>query len=344
MRDSFLVICLTLLVTGSASARTWYITSSGSGDAPTIQAGIDSASAGDTVLVACGTYVESDIAMKSGIVVSSETGEADCVVIDAGWAGHAFCCYGCEATTLIKGFTMTHGNPPFPGWGGAVISLDASEQFINCVFTDNAASEGAGAFCQGGSPIFTDCLFSNNLCGAGGALFLDGVAATVTGCAFTGNFSRLGGTIWCSNGSPRLMNCTFYANPAEAGTQIYCYFEGSPMIENTIIAYSSLGTAVRCEDETNSPTLMCCDLYGNAGDWTECIEDQLGMNGNFSADPLLCDPAVGNLRLENCSPCMPGYHPAEYDCGGVIGAFGSGCACGSASAPTSWGAIKAMYQ
>ena len=40
----------------SALARTWYITPDGLGDAPTIQAGVDSSSAGDTVLVACGTY------------------------------------------------------------------------------------------------------------------------------------------------------------------------------------------------------------------------------------------------------------------------------------------------
>jgi len=55
MRYVFLLFCLTLLVTGSAFGRTWYVKSDGIGDAPTIQAGIDSAAAGDTVLVAAGT-------------------------------------------------------------------------------------------------------------------------------------------------------------------------------------------------------------------------------------------------------------------------------------------------
>ena len=347
MRRLLIVIVL-VLIPHLVSARTWYVTSDGLADAPSIQAGVDSDSAGDTVLVACGTYFESNIMIKSGIVILSETGQAECAVIDAQWINSVLSCHGCNSATIIKGFTLTHGHAPLPppGWGGGVVSTDGSEQFINCVFTDNVASQGAGAFCQGGDPTFTDCLFSNNDGGEGGALLLDGVVATVSGCTFTGNSSSLGGTVWCSNGSPRIMHCTFYDNPAEdGGAQIYCYFEGSPAIENTIIAYSSFGEAVHCEDETNSPTLTCCDLYGNAeGDWVGCISDQLGVNGNFSACPSFCDAGEGDLHLCDESPCLPGNHPAGYDCG-LLGAWGEGCSCGpSRVETTTWGVIKSLYR
>jgi hypothetical protein len=58
MRRVALVLVFGLVVPTAAIARTWQIPVDALGDAPSVQAGIDSATAGDTVLVCPGTYFE----------------------------------------------------------------------------------------------------------------------------------------------------------------------------------------------------------------------------------------------------------------------------------------------
>jgi hypothetical protein len=49
------------------AARTWYIKADGTGDAPTIQAGVDSAAGGDTVLVGPGVYSDTTPVLVDGV-------------------------------------------------------------------------------------------------------------------------------------------------------------------------------------------------------------------------------------------------------------------------------------
>jgi hypothetical protein len=98
----FLFVAAVLLVYYGASARTWYITPDGTGDAPTIQAGVDSASAGDAVVLANGTYSgpgNRDIEYSgNAITVRSEGGDPALCVID---------CEG-SAAEPHRGFSFCH--------------------------------------------------------------------------------------------------------------------------------------------------------------------------------------------------------------------------------------------
>jgi hypothetical protein len=80
-------------------------------------------------------------------------------------------------------------------------------------------------------------------------------------------------------------------------------------------------------------------MFGNeGGDWTDCLESFLGVDGNIAMDPLFCNLPVGDLHLCSDSPCAPEQSGA---CG-LIGALPVGCGtCGAtALSPTTWGQIK----
>src|SRR5262245_36252312 len=76
------------LFAGPALARTWHVRADHTGDAPTIQAGIDSAQAGDEVVLSPGDYTfDSEgtsgdwmISMKAGIVLRGEGDPKSCVL------------------------------------------------------------------------------------------------------------------------------------------------------------------------------------------------------------------------------------------------------------------------
>ena len=82
-RPSGFLAAALLMLAPPCLSRTWHILPDGSGDAPTIRAGVDSAAVGDTLEIACGTYYEHHIVVKSGLVLRSETGQPECVTIDA---------------------------------------------------------------------------------------------------------------------------------------------------------------------------------------------------------------------------------------------------------------------
>jgi len=74
MKPLVLTAILALLLPCRAQARTWQIFEDGSGDAPTVQAGIDSAAVGDTVLVGPGTYQGNIDFVGKDVVLKGEQG------------------------------------------------------------------------------------------------------------------------------------------------------------------------------------------------------------------------------------------------------------------------------
>ncbi len=182
------------------------------GQQPTIQAGIDAASAGDTVLVACATYTgplqvdpydpDMDLTylvMKSGVCLRGATGEAGCVIIDAQQQGRVLSCLDLSSATRIEGITFTGGAVDYGG--GAMLWRDCYVTFSECAFTNNSATDfGGGVECQLGSDAtFENCSFSgNSSVNGGGGMICTSSSATLSNCTFTGNAGGIwgGGLYW----------------------------------------------------------------------------------------------------------------------------------------------------
>ncbi len=311
MRPIALATCL-ILLPATLFAATIHVPT----HQPTIQAGIDAASAGDTVLVACGVYYEHDIEIKSGICLSSETGEAGCVTIDAQGQGRVLYSFWAGTDTHIIGLTIRGGTSE--EGGGGYWCDNSSPLLMRCTFVDNAAAWAGAIDASLSSPSLDKCTFVNNYGNSNG-----------------GAIRFLGSTSIPSSAS--LNQCTFIGNSATHGGGIYCD-DASPLLESCIIAFSINGLGLFCWDADSNPTLICCDIYGNAGgDWTGCIEDQASMNGNISEDPLFCDPEMGDYSLRSDSPCAPGNN----DCGVLMGAWSVGCSTSAESA--TWSDVKSLF-
>jgi len=333
---------LVLFLPSVATSATWHVPS----ECPTIAAGIDSATYGDTVLVACGTYYEHSLFMKSGLCLRSETGQPDCVTIDAQQLGRVMSCSGVDAAT-IEGLTLTNGLASGSSASGAGLWCDwyASFTAISCAFAANSAEyAGGGVASVQASPTFVNCTFSENSAAHGGALYLHESPAILTGCTCSSNSAGNGGATYCNGSSPIFSDCTLVGNSGIShGGGLYCSGGAHPELYNTIIAFSEEGASVYCNGTGNSATLVCCDVYGNAGgDWVGCIGSQYGINGNLDRNPMFCGDANPGFpfTIRSDSPCAAENNP---ECG-LIGAWPVGCQPPMATERLTWSSVKALYR
>lgn len=260
---------------------------------PTIQAAIDAAAPGDTVIVADGTYTgpgnrDMDFGGKA-ITVRSANGPAACIIDVQGSQAdphRAFYFHSGEtAGSVLDGFTLRNG---FAEIGGAVLCEGGSSpSFDNCVFEQNTAypivAGGAGGalYSAAGSARFTKCLFRCNTAvriagsqGLGGAMQFVGGSPLLTDCTFEENVAGLaGGGVRCVQASPTLLGCTFLrnstiaippvgggggfvANPSGHATLVNCRFIENQTTNIVGGAWINNGTTA---------TITGCSFIGNHG-------------------------------------------------------------------------------
>jgi hypothetical protein len=325
-----IVLFLLLLIASRLESRTWYVASDGSGDVPTIQAGVDSAAAGDTVLVGIGTYTDTTRVVVGGesktvcarvyknIVLASEKGPRD-TVIDYSTGDVGVYVAGGGAGAVVSGFMIYRKSTDFFAAGiGAVIEA-ASAFERNWIVSVSYAT----AIHVIGTDPGAKTLRWNLLVGNAANIVLD-----------ASNVAIENNTI---DGAPRhyfveypgsAVDCRRAANVAIRRNIFFLTYGvdclGSPPAGYLIYEFN-------CEEpwilDRAAPRAPDVDEHGNYPWANPEFCSLMGVNYNY--------------LLQSDSPCAPGNHPMDPDV--LIGAFEVGCGTVAAKEST-WGAVKSRFQ
>ena len=334
------LLLIVVLFCSFAIGKVIYVDGNGQADFDNIQAGIDAAVDGETVLVTPGEYTITEPITFQGkaITVKSEDGP-DVTTIrmsdspnDPDRASVVVFENNETTESILEGFTITGGTgslfPPMSVWVGGGIYFNASSGTVrNCAIQQNTTDHGGGIMCISlCSPKFIDCTIEQNIAeiSVGGLFAWGGCSITLTNCVISGNSSKDGGGIQCwENSTVTLMDCIITGNSATGATVLVSGYGGGLYCGPT-----SMLTAINCEISENSAgvggggvncsrnslaTLTHCVITKNSagivGGGIECTEGSVTLtNCIIERNSSLCwggglsshEPST-SVTINNCS-------------------------------------------
>lgn len=258
-----LIVCLSLAATfGSVNAAAIIVPD----NYITIQAAIDAASNGDTIIVRPGTYVENINFNGKAITLKSEQGP-DVTIIDGNLNGSVVCFVNNEGLdSVLDGFTISNGSgtysTDYPGYyeGGGVLCDGASPTIINNSIIDNNPggpgrwTQGGGVACiRGASPLISCNMITSNTAYRGGAIYVRSVGSSpvISRNELRDNIAFSGGAIDVWEGYPTVEHnriTSNHANYVGGGIELNDTADGAVIQANIIAnnAASFQGGGVFC--------------------------------------------------------------------------------------------------
>lgn len=312
--------CAVLLaLSASAQPTTWWVdvNAAGPGNGTTgspftsIQAGINAATAGDTVMVRPGLYVENLDFLGKGIAVRSVNGPLS-TFIDGNQSGTCVTFASNEPSTArLEGFWIQNGrgavgtglNPNGFGRAGGIQITTASPTIVRCLVMGNFGGDGGstGGIISGsggvggigiefGSPTIRDSIVAWNTGGDGAFFFLGYAGSGGTGGVggWESTFTMSGCTVSRNDGGA--VGGTIGGFPGTSGVTSATVSVPNPAIHNTIVW-----------DNPVQPGAF--EIAGSIS-WTTCVlptVPALGA-GTIVADPQFVGPF--DLHIGVGSPCI----------------------------------------
>ena len=284
MKNLLILSTAIILTAGAVFAVTIYVP----GNYPTIQAGINAAVNGDTVLVADGTYTgtgNKNISFGGRqIVVISENGPENCI-INCENNGRGFYFNNSETSaSILSGFRIINGSAD-QGGGIRCGYTPSNPTIINCIILNCSTTSnwgyGGGINCEDSNPTLINCTIAGNSASSpgnwayGGGIYLEDADPTISNCTISGNIAlgswAHGAGIYCDGSNPTIDHCAIYDNSGSGtwsyGAGICCRYSSNPTIVNCTINANSVfgnwqhGGGIHCSD--SNPTIVNTIVEGN---------------------------------------------------------------------------------
>ncbi len=302
----------------------------------TIQAAVDAAGAGHTILLADGVHAgagNQEVVLGTlPLTIACEHGPDNCVV-DLGGTARAFNITANCAAIAIRDMTIANGL----GDDGGALFCAGSEGLIvdHVIFRGNTARVKGGAIYHSARELGIDaCEFDGNQAPNGGGLYVDRTFAAVTksrfvngtansgggaelfqartvfeGCEWAGNHATAGGGLFVSDGAVTVTNSTVFRNSSTALSGGFVGVGADGLVTNTILWGNMIGEE---HDESAQVAFLGSSKLSVQFSLIEGL-DMLTDIGNFESDPQFVDPigpdgtpgtADDDLQLAAGSPAI----------------------------------------
>jgi hypothetical protein len=308
-------------VAGSASASAasqavLHVSTTGSGSicsenvpCGSIQSAVDTATGGHyagadvTIVVAPGTYDESDSIGASTLNSLTVTGTGATTITD-NRSGPVLNVN--SGTVTLSGLTITNGAGSLSGGGGGGIRNSGALTIDNSIVSNDiaapvgSAASGGGIYNSGGTLTVTNSTLSGNSSSSGGGIYNSGGTLTVTNSTLSGNSAASGGGIYNSGGTLTVTNSTLSGNSSPSGGGIY-NSGGTLTVTNSTLSGNSSSSGGGIYNSGGGTTSVAATVLANGPSGGNCgsIAGVGIINGGYNlADDATCGNIPSSTALD----------------------------------------------